>query len=86
MRSVMDWTLCVACQQATHEALECPLKSDKPGDKSEAYSSFLKNVNEFRELDLLPVSLSFGQNINEDQFMRYQAKWHKFLPLEVLCH
>ena len=58
------------------------LKSDKPGDKSESYSSFLKNVNEIRELDQLPVSLSFGQDINVDQFMRNQAKWHKSCHLK----
>ena len=78
----MDWTQCVVCQQATHEPLRCPLKAGRPGHKSEAYSSFLKNVSEFRELNQLPVPLGFGEDINVDQFMRNQAKWHKSCHLK----
>ena len=78
----MDWTLCVVCQQASHEPLRCPLKAGRPGHKSEAYSSFLKNVSEFRELNQLPVPLGFGEDINVDQFMRNQAKWHKSCHLK----
>ena len=78
----MDWTQCVVCQQATHEPLRCPLKAGRPEDRSEAYSSFLKNVSEFRELNQLPVSLSFGEDIDVDQFMRNKAKWHKSCHLK----
>ena len=75
----MDWTQCVVCQQATHEPLRCPLKAGRPGHK---YSSFLKNVSEIRELNQLPVPLGFGEDINVDQFMSNQAKWHKSCHLK----
>ncbi len=72
----MDWTQCVICQQATSEPLRCPLKAGKPGHKSEAYSSFLPNVTQFRELDQLPVPLNFGEDVDMELFMTNQAKWH----------
>ena len=60
----MDWTLCIVCQNATHEQLKCPLNSERPGDKSEAYLSFL---GECQKLDQLPVSLKkFGQDVDVD--------------------
>ena len=82
----MDWTLCVVCQKATHEQLKWPLNSERPGEKSEAYSSFLENVNEFRKLDQLPVSLSFGQDVDVGQLMRNQAKWHKSCHLKFCAY
>ena len=82
----MDWTLCIVCQKATHEQLKCPLNSEGPGDKSEAYLSFLGNVSEFRKLDQLPVSLKFGEDVDVDQLMRNQAKWHKSCHLKFCTH
>jgi len=51
----MDWTRCIVCQQKTAEVLKCPMKTVRADDKSETYVSFLNNVNEFRDLNQLPV-------------------------------
>lgn len=79
---VMDWTLCIVCQQQILEAVRCPLNTDGSGDKHEAYSSFLSNVNEFRKLNQLPVQLSFGQEMDVDQLVRNKAMWHKSCHLK----
>ncbi|KAL7405136.1 hypothetical protein ABVT39_024257 [Epinephelus coioides] len=41
---------------------------------------FLNNVNAFRELNQLPVTLPSEGDINVDQFVRHQAQWH------LSCH
>ncbi len=76
---VMDWTLCIVCQQQTPEALKCPLKAEGAGDKSEA---FLANMKGFKDLNQLPVTLKLEQHIDVDQLVKNQAKWHK-LPHEI---
>ncbi len=73
----MDWTLCIVCQQKTREALKCPLNAGTSGGQSSAYATFLQNVKEFTDLNQLPVPLKFGQDINVDQLVEKQAKWHK---------
>ncbi len=72
---VIDWTLCIVCQQQTPEALKCPLKAEWAGDKSKVYASFLANVKEFKDMNQLPVTLNFEQDL--DQLVNNQAKWHK---------
>ena len=69
----MNWTLCIICQQQTAEALKCPLKA-KARDKSEAYASFLKNVNKFNQL---PIKLNFDLDKDVDKLVKQEAKWHK---------
>ena len=82
LTTVMDWTLCIVCQQKSHEILKCPLNAEGPGDKSEPYRTFLTNVKQFKELNQLPVPLKFGLDIDMDQLVRNQAKWHKSCHLK----
>ena len=72
----MDWTLCVVCQQHTTEAIRCPLNA-RPEELCEPYKSFLENEKTFRELNKLPVPLSFDEDINVDHLVRHRAQWHK---------
>ena len=71
----MDWTLCAICQQTSSEHLKCPLNARGSGDKSIAYESFLTRVNEFRELNQLPVPLVEGITVND--LITNRAMWHK---------
>lgn len=79
---VMDWKLCVVCQKKTPEAVKCPLKAEGPGDKSGAYVSFMANVNEFKILNEMPVPLCLGEDMDVDQLIENQAKWHKSCHLK----
>ena len=40
-------------------------------------SAFLSNVEEFRKLDCLPVSVKFGIQGTSEQFVHNKASWHK---------
>ena len=79
----MDWTPCVACQQKTAEVLKCSLKAAHARGKSETYASFLNNVNEFRDLNQLPVELNFDGVMDVDQLVRQEAKWHKCYHIKI---
>ena len=51
---------CIICQQETVEPLKCPLQD--PGtseDKTEAYWSFLANVEQFQVIGALPTNIYF---------------------------
>ena len=61
--SAIDWNLCVICQKTSSEGLCCPLRNT-----SDVYSSFLSNVEEFRELDSLPVNVNFGNQGTVESF------------------
>ena len=56
----VDWNMCIICQQKTTEPLKCPLQSPINVDKTEAYRSFLANVEQFRALNALPTAIYFG--------------------------
>jgi len=78
----MDWKLCIVCQQDTHEVLRCPLNAEGGDDKSKVYASFLINVSEFKKLNQLPVALKFGEDIDVEQLVTHQVKWHKSCHLK----
>ena len=75
----IDWSLCVICQKKTSEVLKCPLQNpvQKARSKSEAYTAFLKNVEEFRKIDALPLIVKFGCKETAENFTFHRASWHK---------
>ena len=74
----MDWTICAICQKDTGEELRCPLKATwTPEDKTEAYRTFLVNVNHFRRVQRLLVSVVFCEDVSVQDFVDNEAKWHK---------
>jgi len=75
----IDWSLCIICQRKTSEVLKCPLENpvQKAGSKSEAYMAFLKNVEEFRNIDALPLIVKFGCEETAENFTFHRASWHK---------
>ena len=79
---MMDWGQCIVCQKKTSEALKCPLKAEGSGDKSGAYVSFMANVNEFKRLKEMPVPLCLGEDVDVDELVKNQAKWHKSCHLK----
>lgn len=70
----MDWNQCIICQKKTKEVLKCPLNAH---GKSKAYENFLTCVHGFRELEQLPVPLMFGEDMDVNQLVTKQGKWHK---------
>lgn len=47
------------------------------GDKSDAYRSFLANVEQFRAIDALPTEPYFSDVETTNNFASYLASWHK---------
>ena len=75
----VDWNLCVICGLD----LKCPADSLQ-GNGLEVYSNFLTVVEEFRELDALPVNVTInyrGEQIPQ-LFLQNRAKWHKSCHLK----
>ncbi|CAG9822112.1 unnamed protein product [Phaedon cochleariae] len=79
----VNWDRCVICQNDTGESLKCPLLTPgTSGEQTDAYTTFLKNVEQFRSIDALPVELSFGINENANTFASHSASWHKSCHLK----
>ena len=70
--SAIDWNLYVICQKTSSEDWRCPLRNC-----SDVYSAFLSNVEEFRELDCLPINVNFGNQGTVESFTHNKASWHK---------
>ena len=47
------------------------------GTNSQPYQSFMDNAGIFRQLDRLPVSLKFGDNVTTNELNEHCAVWHK---------
>ena len=76
----MDWSFCIICQKPTGENLQCPANSKRKGPAI-GYTSFVNNLKEFQNLDILPVSLKIdsldeGPGIEQTLASR-NASWHK---------
>jgi len=82
----LNWDCCILCQKDTAEPLKCPLRGPLPGtsdgDKTDAYSSFLSNVEQFRAIDALPTELYFGNDETASSFASHSASWHKSCHLK----
>ena len=59
----LNWKQCIICQTDTSEPLKCPLDSLNTTRKTDAYSSFLENVQQFRDLNALPITLYFDSDL-----------------------
>ena len=79
----LDWTKCVICQEATKEVLKCPLNSHgPPEDTHQTYLAFLQNVNSFREANVLPIELKFGNDVDVECLYLNHGCWHKSCHLK----
>jgi len=79
----LNWDLCIICQKETAEPVRCPLLTPgTSGDKADAYTSFLANVEQFRAIDALPAVLYFGRDETADNFALHSAAWHKSCHLK----
>ena len=79
----LNWDRCVICQKHTSEPLKCPLlSSGTSGDKTDAYTSFLSNVEQFRCLGALPTELCFGTDETAENFACHSVSWHKSCHLK----
>ena len=76
----MDWSLCVICQCKTREPLQCPASS-KRKDVGAGYSSFVKNLEEFKMLGAIPTIptglLSYKGQSLQTYLRQNNASWHK---------
>ncbi len=79
----LDWNQCVICQQDKPEPLKCPMQGPTNSCvKIDVYSSFLANLKEFRDLDALPTSICFGDNVSAADLLTHRASWHKSCHLK----
>ena len=78
----LNWKECIICQKDTSEPLKCPLDSRDPSGKTDAYSSFLANVQQFRGINVLPTSICFGSDLTASDFEMNCASWHKSCRLK----
>ena len=79
----LNWDRCVICQQEAGEPLKYPLLS--PGssrDNTDAYTSFLTNVEQFRAFGALPAEQYFGSDETVANFASHSASWHKSCHLK----
>jgi len=77
-----DWDKCIICQQKTVEPLKCPLQG--PGtieNKTDAYRSFLANVEQFQAIGALPTNVYF-ENESATSSTAHSASWHKSCHLK----
>ena len=61
----MDWNICLICREDTGENLRCPL-DHRNCEVRNVYQTFLQNLEEFRNLEALPVDLNFGPEFTAD--------------------
>ena len=75
----LNWSQCIICQEDISEPLKCPLESHDQSGKIDSYTSFLANVEQFREMGALPTSICFGSDITAADFETHSAswQWHK---------
>ena len=76
----MDWEVCVICQKGGH-GLKCPADSNQKNGL-EIYTDFLKAVEQFRELDVMPVNLDLKGIDSPEVFLENRACWHKACKLK----
>ena len=57
--------------------MKCPLESHDPSGNVDAYTAFLANVEQFREMGALPTSICFGSDITAADFETHSVSWHK---------
>ncbi len=78
-----DWQKCIICQEFTKEALKCPLNSHgSPEANRQTYADFLQNAKRFREANMLPINLTFSDDVNVESLCTNQASWHKSCRLK----
>ena len=73
----LNWSQCIICQEEISEPLKCPLESHDPSGNVDAYTAFLANVGQFREMGALPTSICFGSDITAADFETHSVSWHK---------
>ncbi len=77
MSKPMNWDLCIVCQKNSSEKLRCPAHCASDQAPADVYSAFLQNVENFRELNALPVDVNFGEHGTVQAFVQHSASWHK---------
>ena len=76
-----DWSICLLCQEATPELLQCPAQSKRHDVVlGQGYSSLAKNIRRFNELQEMPMPIDLrrldaGSGM-EATMLEHQAKWH----------
>ena len=70
MSETIDWILCIICQETTTEELCCPIH-----DPLAVYNAFIKNVEEFKKINSLPIEIDFREG--GSTLLQNHAKWHK---------
>lgn len=77
---IIDWKLCILCQEQKNESLQCPTKS-KRKDTGAGYRSTAENVQRFDDLGMMPFDVRVSQLDDGsglyNTLMKNEASWHK---------
>ena len=71
----MNLNICLICREDTCKNLRWSFYR-RNCDARPVYQTFLQNVEEFRNLEALPVVLNFGPEFAADFFLDKRANWH----------
>ena len=77
--TITDWDMCVLCQIATYESLQCPLRSTKQPVGS-GYASLVEYLIRFQTLQRMPMDISMERMNDGDGIESthtHAAAWHK---------
>lgn len=77
MSRPIEWNLCIICQRVSSEELRCPNKFASDRSPAAIYNAFLENVEEFKNLNALPVKVDYGKQGTSETFVQNNALWHK---------
>lgn len=82
--AIINWDLCVLCQEDTDRALQCPYAAKgKPGI---GYKSLADHLTSFNELGHMPMNVDIEQLNDGDgieaTLVRHHASWHKACRLK----
>lgn len=76
----MDWNVCVICGKGESE-MKCPADSLQ-ANGLDVYRTFLEDVEQFRDLNCMPVEVNFKNEGGPESFLQNRAKWHKSCRLK----
>ena len=68
----IKWEWCIICQTDTNKDVRQPANS-----VFDVYSAFLTYVNEFQKLNLLPMDISFHDNVTAETCVEHAVVWYK---------
>ena len=80
-KPIVNWEECILCQKVSSSKLQCPADTRRK-DVGQGYRTFADILQQFIELDALPISIPHIDQLDEGNGLQStlserKAKWHK---------